>query len=212
MCRLIYLRAEQPVSMEAHIENFAETAKNSQEYQGHGWGCAWLEKDQWNFYHSLKPIWEDDYGHFPDSEYFLAHARSAYRNEGIEIQNNMPFTDGDRVFIFNGELRGVRVRESGRIGAEKVFNFVKRHDTGDTLDAMQTAVRMLISKSRYVRAMNFIIAEKHKAWLNCEFSEFPEYFQMHERVQDGLHIVSSAPYEGESGWKVIDNHTTRQIL
>ena len=212
MCRLLYLHAAHPVSMRNHLERFALTAKHSPEYQGHGWGCAWMKSDQWNFYHSLKPIWEDDFGQFIDSDYFLAHARSAYRNEGIAIQNNMPFTDGDRVFIFNGELRGVRIREEGRIGAEKVFNFVRRHNSGDALDAIQTAVRLLTDKSRYVRAMNFIIADKQNAWLNSQFNEFPEYFQMYELLQDGVHTISSAPFEGESGWTVIDNHTARRVL
>ncbi len=198
--------------MKAHLERFALTAKNSPEYQGHGWGCAWMNSDQWNFYHSLKPIWEDDFGQFTDCDYFLAHARSAYQNEGIEIQNNMPFTDGNRVFIFNGELRGVRIREEGRIGAEKVFNFVRRHDSGDVLDAIQKAVRLLISKSRYVRAMNFIIADRQNVWLNSEFNESPDYFQMHELVQDGMHIISSVPYADESGWTAIDNHIAQRIL
>lgn len=211
MCRLLYLRAGHPVSTKTHLERFALIARNSPEYQGHGWGCAWMESEKWNFYHSLKPIWEDDFEQFVDCDYFLAHARSAYQNEGIEIQNNMPFTDGDRVFIFNGELRGVRIREEGRIGAEKVFNFVRRHDNGDVLDAIQTAVRLLVMKSRYVRAMNFVIADRQNAWLNSEFSEMPEYFQMYEVIQDDVHIISSAPYEGESGWTVIGNHVARRV-
>ena len=27
----------------------------------------------------------------------------------------------------NGELQGVRIREEGRIGAEKIFNFIKQY-------------------------------------------------------------------------------------
>ncbi|MDE0310574.1 MAG: hypothetical protein OXI60_12205 [Acidiferrobacterales bacterium] len=198
--------------MKSHLERFALTARNSPEYQGHGWGCAWLNKDRWDFHHSLKPIWEDDFEQFIDCRYFVAHARSAYRNEGIEIANNMPFTDGHRVFIFNGELRGVRIREDGRIGAEKVFNFVRRHDSGDTLYAIREAVRLLNSKTRYVRAMNFIIADRENGWLNSEYNEYSEYFQMHELLQEDLHIISSAPYAGESGWTAIDNHIVRRIL
>jgi len=36
----------------------------------------------------------------------VAHARSAFEDKDIVVENNMPFTDGERVFIFNGELRG----------------------------------------------------------------------------------------------------------
>ena len=49
----------------------------------------------------------------------------------------MPFTNGDRVFIFNGELRGVRVKADGRIGAEKIFNYILRFDKGDLNQAVR---------------------------------------------------------------------------
>ena len=211
MCRLLYVRSSTPVSIGKHLIRFAETAENSPEDQSHGWGCAWLESDEWRFYHSLKPIWEDDIANFPKAGYFVAHSRSAYRNEGIMIENNMPFTDGDMVFVFNGELKGVRIRERGRIGAEKVFNFVKRFDSGDMLDAVERGVSALVKKTRYVRAMNFVIAGKREAWLNSIYSEYPEYFQMHEKITDSVHIVSSTPYANESGWIPIANHSIRMI-
>ena len=46
--------------------------------------------------------------------------------KGIKIENNMPFTGGNYVYVFNGELRGVRIKEKGRIGAEKIFNYINR--------------------------------------------------------------------------------------
>ena len=88
-------------------------------------------KDQWKHYKSLKPIWEDDLRQFGSSDLFLVHARSAFRDEGICIDNNMPFYDDKHVFVFNGELRGVRIKSQGRIGAEKIFNYIKRFDRGD---------------------------------------------------------------------------------
>jgi len=50
----------------------------------------------------------------------------------------MPFYRGERVFVFNGELRGVRLRVPGRIGAEKIFNLIEGRDAGD-LDAALAA-------------------------------------------------------------------------
>ena len=46
-----------------------------------------------------------------------------FRNEGIAVENNMPFLSGRHGFVFNGELRGVRIAATGRIGAEKLFRF-----------------------------------------------------------------------------------------
>ncbi len=212
MCRLLFVKSDAPVSMQHHLEKFAQTARNSPEDQSHGWGCAWLESEKWQFYHSIKPIWEDRFERFEPCDYFLAHARSAYRNEGIEVHNNMPFDDGERIFIFNGELQGVRIREAGRIGAERVFNFIKRFDNGDMELAIQQGVDHLVRKSRYVRAMNFIIATANEAWVSTTFNENPEYFQLHAKLIDGTYIVSSAPYEKSSNWTPIENNTTTRIL
>ena len=119
MCRLLWLRAPKPVQLTQHLEAFAAICKDSSEYQGHGWGCTWLDDNQWRSHHSITPIWEDALDGFNDTSLFLAHARSAFRDEGILVENNMPFINRNRVFIFNGELSGVRIRESGRIGLKR---------------------------------------------------------------------------------------------
>ena len=109
------------------------------------------------------------------------HARSAFRDEGIEVQNNMPFFDEERVFIFNGELRGVRIKADGRIGAEKIFNFVKRFDKGDMHTALRRGVDVIRKRSRYVRAMNIILASPEQVHVSSTFGEDPDYFQMRYR-------------------------------
>ena len=38
--RLLTVRAKRPFAIASHLEKFARIAKNSKEYQGHGWGCA----------------------------------------------------------------------------------------------------------------------------------------------------------------------------
>ena len=124
----------------------------------------------------------------------LAHARSAFRDEGIRVENNMPFTDGRHVFIFNGELRGVRIRERGRIGAEKVFNYVKRFDRGDMHEALERGLAVIGKRSRYVRAMNVILASAGRVHVACRFAEDPGYFQMWEHEAGGVRIVCSDPY------------------
>ncbi len=211
MCRLLVVRSAEPVSMAHHLRRFAQTAENSVEDQSHGWGCAWLESGKWRLYHNIMPIWEDRMQRFQRSAYFLAHARSAYRNEGIEVANNMPFDDGEKVFIFNGELQGVRIRGEGRIGAEKVFNFIKRFDGGDIESAIQRGVHHLVQKARYVRAMNFVIATREEAWLSTTYNENPDYFQMHRKQTADTCVISSTPYADDSGWTPLDNHSIQRI-
>lgn len=205
MCRLLCVRSAAGFEMRPHLERFAAVARNCQEYQGHGWGCAWLDDATWRLHHDIRPIWEDDHRRFDRTTLLVAHARSAFRDEGIVVDNNMPFYDGERVFIFNGELRGVRLRETGRIGAEKVFNFIRRFDRGDPLAAVRRALPIIERRTRYVRAMNLLMATRDAVCLASRFNENPGYFQMHTRRANGVDIICSEPYPGEAGWAAIAN-------
>ena len=186
--------------MEEHLAAFTAIAQGSREYQGHGWGCAWLEGGRWHLYRNVAPVWEDRWRPSGSTTLLLAHARSAFRDEGIRIENNMPFFDGERVFIFNGELHGVRIKERGRIGAEKVFNFIKRFDHGDFRPALERGIAAIEKRSRHVRAMNMIVADSSaRVHVATNFREDPEYFQMHTAELDGAHVICSEPYPEAHG-------------
>ena len=212
MCRLLCVRARADFAMDDHLAAFSRIARDSREYQGHGWGCAWLEDGRWRLHHDIRPIWEDDWRPPGRTTLLLAHARSAFRDEGIRVENNMPFHDGERVFVFNGELHGVRIRERGRIGAEKVFNFVKRFDRGDFELALERGLEAIRRRTRHVRAMNLIVAgPSRRVHLATGFHEDPDYFQMHTTVLDDARVICSEPYPGTppagSAWTPVPNGT-----
>ena len=212
MCRLLWLRAPKPVQVTQHLEAFAAICEDSSEYQGHGWGCAWLDDNQWRFHHSITPIWQDALDGFNDTSLFLAHARSAFRDEGIRVENNMPFTNGNRVFIFNGELSGVRIRESGRIGAEKIFNYSNRFSHLGALPGLQKTVEVIEKRTRYIRAMNLIIATPQQSLLSTQYNENQGYFQMHRASTDRFKIVCSEPYHlPDAKWQTIENRTVTEL-
>lgn len=208
MCRILYAHAGAPFAIAELLAPFAELSKNSSEYQGHGWGCAWRADGRWRQYHDIDPIWEGDLRQFGDTRLLLVHARSAFRDEGIVIENNMPFSDGESVFIFNGELRGVRIKSEGRIGAEKIYNYIRRFDRGDKCAATTRAVEIIKKRSAYVRAMNLILADGEQSCLSTSYSENPAYFQMHRKNHDGLQLVCSQPFGDDAGWSRIENNTT----
>ena len=112
------------------------------------------------------------------------------------------------MFVFNGELRGVRIKSEGRIGAEKIFNYIRRFDRGDKLAATDKAVGIIAKRSAYVRAMNLILSDGEQTVLSTRYSETPEYFQMFEKREPGRHLLCSRPFPGESGWSPIANETT----
>lgn len=190
--------------MPDHLSRFSQICENSKEYQGDGWGCAYLENGEWQVYKNIQPIWQDDFSQFPDTTQFLAHARSAFQDTDVTLENNMPFHDKKYVFAFNGELRGVKIKAEGRIGAEKVFNTIKRFDRGDMQAALTKGLQVIRKRTDYVRAMNIIITDRHKVYVASFFGEDPEYFTL-RRKQNGATIICSEPYPGESGWQSIPN-------
>lgn len=208
MCRILYARAEADFAISELLAPFAELSRHSKEFQGHGWGCAWRVGESWRQYHDIRPIWEDDLSQFGSTRLLLVHARSAFRDEGIVVENNMPFSDGESVFIFNGELRGVRIKSEGRIGAEKIYNYIRRFDKGDKCGATAKAVDIIKKRSTYVRAMNLILSDGVQSCLSTNYSENPGYFQMHQKQDGGLHLVCSEPFAGDRGWTRIENNTT----
>ena len=205
MCRLLLVHSRDPFDPAPHLQAFAEISRNSREFQGHGWGCAVLSGSGWSVHRDIRPVWEDDLGRFPPTTRLLAHARSAFRNEAIAVENNMPFTDGETVFLFNGELHGVRLKAEGRIGAEKVFNVIRRSAGGKGLEALRRAVRVIESRSRYVKAMNIIVSDAANAWVSSLFNEDADYFTLRRRVRGGVTVVCSEPYPGTGGWESLEN-------
>lgn len=202
MCRLLYVKSDKEFDIAPHLLKFSEISKNSKEYQGHGWGCSFLFKGDWSIYKSVKPIWDSDLNHFGKTKLLIAHARSAFNDYGIDdTDNNMPFYDNKYMFAFNGELRGVKIKEKGCIGAEKIFNYIKRFDKGDMFEALNKAIPIIKKKTRYLKAMNIIMSDKSSVFVSSTFSEDPDYFTLHYKKTKNNLIICSEPYSNENGWE-----------
>lgn len=212
MCRLLFVRSNYEFNIEEHLKQFASIAKNSKEFQGHGWGCSFILDDEWVHYKNIKPVWEDDLSRFGTTTRLIAHARSAFKDKDIVVENNMPFSNEEYVFIFNGELRGVKIKEEGRIGAEKIFNFIMRFYQGDMEEALAKAVEQIKLRTSYVRAMNIIIADQDYVFVSANHNEDPDYFTMHMKMTEESMIICSEAYPGESGWEKIQNNFTGMLV
>jgi len=205
VCRLLLVRDTHEFAIADHLRPFADIARHSKEYQGHGWGCGYLRNGEWHLYKTVTPIWEDDLERFGKTRLLIAHARSAFQNRGIVVDNNMPFSDGQWMFAFNGELRGVKIRENGRTGAEKIFHLIRRLDRGDPQAALQKASALLERRTRYIRAMNLIMTDGRQVLVMCHYNEDPDYFTLRYRQTGEQRIVCSEPYPGETDWHPMKN-------
>ena len=209
MCRLLTVQSNTTFSIEPYLSKFADISRNSKEYQGHGWGCAYRDETSgWKLYKNINPVWEDDLSRFGNTSLLVAHARSAFEDRDIVVENNMPFFDGRTVFVFNGELRGVKIREQGRIGAEKIFNYIRRFDKGDTRNALIKAVEIIKKRTRYIRGMNIIMVNDGGIFVSSHFTEDDMYFTMRYREGREL-VICSAPFPGEKNWHPIANGSMR---
>lgn len=203
MCRILALRGATPINLDRYLPQFAAICERSKEYQGHGWGLAYRQDGKWQVYKNINPIWEDKLVGFGMADMALIHARSAFRDEGIVVENNMPFDDGARFFIFNGELRGVRFRAEGRIGAEKIFNTIRKFDQGDLKTAFQKGLDLIARRTRYVRALNVVMSDGNNLYVANHFGEDPDYFTMHHYQDAQLSAVCSEPLNKH--WRPLGN-------
>ena len=90
-------------------------------------------------------------------------------------------------FIFNGELHGVAIQAEGGIGAEKLFHFLQRFD-GDDRDArLCRALDIVKRKTRYVRAMNFVLADSRRPVRSRVLQRKPGLF--HAAREKGRHTL-----------------------
>jgi glutamine amidotransferase len=210
MCRLLYVNAKKEFSVSEYLSKFSEISKKSKEFQGHGWGCAYLQSGEWHYYKNVNPIWEDDLSLFGSSTRLIAHARSAFKDEGIVVENNMPFYDDRYIFIFNGQLSGVKIKEEGRIGAEKIFNYIKRFDKGNIKDALEKGTEIIKKKSSFIRAMNIIMTDSKAAYVYSHFNDAEDYFTMRAKLSEDSIVICSDSFVGENDWQPIQNNSIKE--
>jgi len=211
MCRLVVVRDDIPFETGAILRQFAATARGSKEYQGDGWGCSWRTNAGWRHHRSVAPIWDDVMDGFGATTLLVAHARSAFRNEGIVVENNMPFVEGDTVFAMNGELRGVRIAEEGQIGAAKLFRFLSRLGALESVDRLARGLDVVTARTRYVRAMNLVVSDGGKVLVANRFSEDPDYFTLRRVDRGTRRMVASDPIDAGADWVPLGHGVVQEL-
>ncbi len=69
-------------------------------------------------------------------------------------------------------------------------------------EGIEKAVVLINKRTKYIRALNFIISDGAKFYVASQFSEDPDYFSLKKSVSDDLVIISSEIY-GTYVWKQI---------
>ena len=189
------------------MESFARMCRQSKEYQGDGWGFSYRHLGSWVTHRQLSPIWDSQIPNCGYSDALLVHARSGFEQYEKKIAFNMPFGDENTQFLFNGELRGVRLKAEGITGAQKIFSLLKRLNQGNWQDALVRTVHIIEKQAKYVKAANILFAFRDEFWGTTLFSEDPDYFTLWSHHGGGIQVVCSEPLDCLNEWYPIPNRT-----
>ena len=70
---------------------------------------------------------------------------------------------------------------------------------------------MINKRTRYVRAMNIVMASADQGLVSSHYGEDPDYFALRRKRVDGVEIVCSQAYPGTDGWDTIDNDSVIEL-
>jgi glutamine amidotransferase len=212
MCRLLAVRSALPIDLEHHLGVFSRLCAESPQYQGHGWGCSVWRGREWETYRTIEPIWEDDFRPKGEVRLLLVHARSAFRDQDIVVENNMPFTDQRRAFLFNGELHGVNLAVPGRTGAARLFRLLSNFGERPLEDSIERCMNVIKKRTAHIRACNFILAEAGDLCVHTLFSGEEDYFTMYWKEAAEELVICSVRYPGEeNAWLPLPNGAVRRF-
>lgn len=190
MCRMLLVNLAEADDVRQYIESFALKCRNSKEYQGDGFGISYIDKNkELRIKKSLKPIWDASsiIQKIPYTNFALVHARSAYGEDTIgDLENNQPFGDKDFLFAFNGNLKGVKLKAEGKIGAHKIFNFLKGKE-------IKEGIKEIVDKSRYIQSLNLIVIRDRDIYVHNQYGskEDADYFNLWLSETDSKLVISS---------------------
>lgn len=211
MCRFLLFKSSTVQNLRTLIQDFAEMSERSRapdgDWQGDGWGMAWLNSEKkWETHKSLKPIWQDfdSFEKLPPTSHLALHARSASfpGHKGI-IAYNQPFSNKDYVFVFNGIIKGVKFNRPipGKIGAQKIWTLLQEKlDKSNDLQNILKDLSQDISKhSQEVDALNVGLLSGTEAVAVCNFKPnniIPDYHKLFSFRDENSSIICSEPLSG----------------
>ena len=220
MCRFLLVKSIKPINPFKLLQSFSSMAKKSKAYdgdwQGDGWGIAWITKNSWYSYKSLSPIWDEPrkFQDFPETSIFAVHARSAsFPRHKNNLFYNQPFINPPWIFVFNGLLKGVSLPSliPGEIGAQKIWYLLQKqlakNQPGAALEKIK---KLLVENTKELQALNIGLADKNNLYALCFYNRFPSYYQLHYLINKDITAICSEvlPF---SFWKEMKSSQTLKL-
>jgi predicted glutamine amidotransferase len=203
------VRSEKAVDSRPFLDLFADLARATPapdgDWQGDGWGAAWLEGNEWRTLKSERPIWEDlsTFEKFPAAATFCAHARSAsFPRQKNRIDLNQPYVDGSFAYVFNGFLEGVTppIPLTGEIGAQKIWSQLKKNlaraDEAGPENVLDDLAVFLDRHARKIHGLNVGLCDGRRLYALTRFDANENYYRLRGFRSPDLSIICSGTLPG----------------
>lgn len=207
MCRFLIVKSKNKINPEELLKSFALACQKSVapdgELQKDGYGIAWHDGKSWQLKKSLSPMWEEQdlFEQIPVTNLLVVHARgSGFEKHRGYLEFNEPFIDGSLCFVFNGMIRGVKLKKKvpGKIGSQKILSLIKEEKEID--QALKSVQKSILENSREIEGMNIGLIKKDKISVLCQYSTNEDYYTLQYYQDVDLLMVSSEVFGGYD-WK-----------
>ena len=215
MCRFLIVKSSYPVRIDELLKQFAQACFLSRtpdgDWQGDGWGISFLSEDgQWLIRKSLLPIWmeTDVFSHFPQSKFFLVHARSAsFPNQKGLIDFNQPFISFRYAFVFNGFIKGMSFPQTvqGNIGSQKLWRMLLKllEEEEDPARAIPRLKEACLGQAKKVNALNIGFCDQRFVYALCYYECHPDYYTLYASNLPSLSFISSEKLAGFESQRIL---------
>jgi len=186
-------------------------ASNPNFIHSDGWGIVVGKSGKIDFYKKAVACWEDPkYLEYYDlnADFLIIHARKASPGVSVNYAFTHPFRKDDWFFCHNGTVKDFVKPDTS--DSEVFFSMLldKIREKNDVPEAIADVIRQL----KEYTALNFILANKRKAYILNKFVlNYPKYYTMKYLVKEDFAIVSSERLEHFEGWSPMGNNVLVEL-
>lgn len=197
MCRLLIISSKKEFDIYPYLIEFVKLSEKSLtpdgDRQKDGWGL--FTKKQ--FYKSTKPIWEDEIvnNNWLKDNLLIIHIRSAFKGKD-NLEFNQPFVNNGLIFVFNGLLKGVKIKCEGEIGSQKIFNLIQKIYKENRNNYLENFYQLISKETNYIVGMNIIVIDLNFKKINLisVYNEYENYFALNLYQDDEKIIICSEKF------------------
>lgn len=216
MSRFLFINKKERFDIETDLTVFAENAEMNHtpegNWQGDGWGISWLDPlGGWREFKLFMPIWKNkDFLYmFTPSNTFLMHVRTlAAEEEYISEEHNLPFTNENISFAFDGDLIESEIGTANKLIADKFWETIKTFDLNNLENEFKNFCENINLETEALKAANLVLCNKENVYVYSKYkTELESYYQLNYVIDENKIVFSSQEMNIEdiTTWQKLGN-------